>query len=260
MEAALKRSQAGKVARKAKGKANTLVFEFGFFGQLRNPVLKSLFSAKALLEVINETKDREEASIEDHKKRKRAAEAPGEKQRELDGEDEEGRRTRPRSEEGLEADVEMGLSNLADEYELPMNPRNFAGEEELEIGRQGPAGMSDGVRPSSQATLLPWNIPSVLKDRSRAGSLMMSGGIMLPSVGGFPSSSIGGSQIGQMDFASRRESRLSAIRSGMERLSVLGSPIGEDDEEDLDQEFPAGGAEMEFEYFGAGKLSPAKSK
>lgn len=256
MEAALKRSQAGKASRKAKNNANTLVFEFGFFGQLRNPMLKSLFSAKALLETINEASDERAAEGDKKRKRTKTPGVDGGTQGGLNGEDEEGRRVRVRTEEGLGDDLEIGLSNLADEYELPMGQRDDLDQGETEIGREGPEEMSEGIRPSSQAAL-PWNIMSSHINRSRAGSLM-SGGIMLPSVGGFPSSSVGGSQIGQMDFGSRRGSRLSAIRSGMERLSVMGLPIGERDEEgleDLDQEFPAEGDEMEFEYFGAGKRS-----
>lgn len=244
MEAALKQSWARKARRKAKSNANVLVFEYGFFGTLRNPILKSLFSAKALLEAIG-------GGAEGLKKRKRAALGADDGEG-LDGEDGEGRRMRARMEE---ADGEIGLSDLHDEYELPMNPRY---EDGLEIAREGPEGMSDGIRPSSTATL-PWNVMSDRIGRSRAGSLMSGGAAMLPSVDGFASSSVGGSQIGsqigQIDFASRRASRLSAIRSGIEKLSVLGSPIGERDEEapeDLDQEFLAPGEDMEFEYFGAG--------
>lgn len=246
MEAALKRSQARKASRKAKSDANIIVFEYGFFGTLRNPILKSLFSAKELLETIN-------GGAGEFGERKRAAEQG------LDGEDEEeGRRVRARTEENLGRDGEVGLGDLQDEYELPMNVFDEGG---LEIAREGPEGMSDGIHPSSTAAL-PWNIMSDRASKSRAGSLMSGGAIMLPSAGGFLSSSMGGSQvgsqIGQMDFAARRASRHSAIRSGVERLSVLGSPIGERDDEDLgdlDQEFPAPGEEMEFEYFGAGMSS-----
>lgn len=246
MEAALERSWARKATRKAKSNANILVFEYGFFGTLRNPILKNLFSAKALLETIC-------GGAEGVKKRKRVALGmEDDEEQGLDGEDEEGRRIRAR----MEDDGEIGLSDPQGEYELPMNPRF---EDGVEVAREGPEGMSDGVRPSSTAAL-PWNIMSDRAGKSRAGSLMSGGAIMLPSAGGFPSSSMGGSQIGsqigsQVDFASRRASRLSAIKGGAERLSVLGSPIGERDEEalgDLDQEFPAPGEEMEFEYFGVG--------
>lgn len=252
MEVALKRSQARKASRMAKGNANILVFEYGFFGTLKNPILKNLFSAKALLETIN-------GGVEGFNKRKRAAGAlgAGGDMQELDGEDGEGRRIRARMEHFLGPEGETGLGDPQDEYELPMNQPD---EDGLEVAREGPEGMSDGVRPSSTAAF-PWNIMSDHAGRSRAGSIM-SGGVLLPSGGGFPSSSMGGSQIGsqigQMDFAARRASRLSAIRGGMERLSVLGSPIGERDEEaveDFGPEFPAPGEEMEFEYFGAGILS-----
>lgn len=251
MEDALKKSLARKASRKAKGNANTLVFGYGFFGGLRNPILKSLFSAKALLETINE-------NTEEFKKRKRGVGPPGLGEQGIDDEGEEGRkRVRARMEHTLGSEGETGLGDLQDEYELPMNQPD---DDELEVAREGPEAMSDGIRPSSTAAL-PWNIMSD-RVRSRAGSLM-SGGIMLPSAGGFPSSSIGGSQIGsqignqvsQMDFAARRASRLSAIKGGAERLSVLGSPIGERDEDalkDLGHEFPVLGDEMEFEYFGAG--------
>lgn len=247
MAVALKKSQARKASRKAKGNANTLVFEYGFFGTLRNPTLKSLFSARALLETINE-------GAEEFKKRKRAVGSSGLDEQGIDGEDEGGRRVRARMGRALGSEGETGLGDLQDEYELPMNQPDDDG---VEVAREGPEGMSDGIRPSSTAAL-PWNIMSDRVGRSRAGSLM-SGGIILPSAGGFPSSSIGGSQIGsQMDFAARRASRLSAIKGGVERLSILGSPIGERDEdalEDLGQEFPAPGEEMEFEYFGVGMSS-----
>lgn len=247
MEDSLKRSLARKTSRKAKGNANTLVFEYGFFGKLKNPILKSLFSAKALLESINEGTER-------YKKRKRGVGPSGLNEQGIDDEGEEGRRIKPRMEYTLGSEGETGLGDLQDEYELPMNQPDDDG---LEVAREGPEGMSDGIHPSSTAAL-PWNIMSDRVGRSRAGSLM-SGGITLLSAGGFPSSSAGGSQIGsqisQMDFVARRASRLSAIKGGAERLSVLGSPIGERDEdalEDLGQEFPALGEEMEFEYFGAG--------
>lgn len=244
METAIKRSIAGKLSRKAKSNANIVVFGHGFFGELRNPVLKSLFSAKVLLDIINQTND----GVEGARKRKKAASFPNGKGG-IDGEDEEGRRVRARS-EGLGEG--MALGNPADEYELPMGR---PGEDGLEIGREGPDLVSDGIRPSSQAAL-PWNVMSAGR-RSRAGSLMSGG--LLPSVGGFPSSSVGGSQ---MDFPARRGSRISAIRGGLERLSVLGSPIGERDEEtlgELDQELLPG-EEMEFEYFGAGKSSLGRTK
>lgn len=233
MNAAIKKSQTMKDARKAKGNARVMLFDVGLFGELKNPLLKQLFSTKALLESLNATfEGRKRKGTEDSQSKER--------------------RIRARVSGGPEE--EMGLAqNLADEYELPMEGGDDVeiGDTEIEIGREAPEIGNDDIRPSSQATL-PWNLMS--ERRSRAGSVAMSEG-RLPSVGGFPSSSAGGSQI---DFPSmrRRSSKLGAIKGGFERLSIIGSPIGERDEdvEDLDREFPQG-EEMEFEYFGAGRLS-----
>lgn len=232
MDAAIKKSQTMKDARKAKGNAKIMLFEVGLFGELKNPLLKQLFSTKALLESLNATfEGRKRKGTEDSESKKR--------------------RIRARISGGPEE--EMGLAqNLADEYELPMEGGDAVeiGDPEIEIGREGPDIGNDDIRPSSQTTL-PWNLMS--ERRSRAGSVAMSEG-RLPSVGGFPSSSAGGSQI---DFPSmRRSSKLGGIKGGFERLSIIGSPIGERDEdveEDLNREFPPG-EEMEFEYFGAGRL------
>lgn len=217
MALALKRAQVKREARNAKAKANDILFRIGFFGELRNPVLKDLFSAKAILDTIENLT----AVAGGEGSHKRLFEGGWQ-----DGEDEGGRRVRTRSE-------------VPDESELGLSLPNF--DDEPEVGRRDTDIRSDGYRPSSQATL-PWN------NSDLPGSRPLS-------VGGFASSSMRGDF---PDLVSRRGSRQSSPLAGRivgagGRISVLGSPIGEGNEDTImpDADDVEGLAE-EFEFFGPG--------
>jgi hypothetical protein len=227
MDTAIKKAQTKQITRNAKANANNIIFGIGFFGELRNPVLKSLFSVQAVLDSLKN--NAEEGDSREKRKWSLEAEEQG-------GEGGEGRRVRARPALDSE-ELGLGLVNL----------------DESEIGRQAPDIRSDGYRPSSQASIH-WNKPE------------LPAGSRLHSAGRLPSSSIGGDFL---DMGSRRGSHQSSPLGGRGlgaggRMSVLGSPIGEGDEDTImpgtDMAEGFGEAAEEFEFFGPGIFYPVLGK
>ncbi|RPA92292.1 hypothetical protein L873DRAFT_1847829 [Choiromyces venosus 120613-1] len=227
MEAAVKKRRASKISRLAKQNAHTRIFKWSVFGELRHPILQNMFSGEAILESIQKGNESTE-------KRKRGIE--GQK---INGEEEEGRRVRARSDiyedDGFLLRSETGLG-------LP----------ESEVGRKGSDLGSEGYHPSSQQSL-PWAKGDIPESRPESHQL---------SIGGFPSSSFGGDLQGLSSTQRSHQSSPLAAKA-IRRISILQSPIGERDE-DLDMpkiDATKGSVDIaeQFESFNLGANSEAET-